>query len=111
MKNNSLKGILLCLCVSDCLLPTLTIAQTKTEYKNLADAMAATRKLTGKSGPRGVDWINNGDQYSFNTKGGISAKDPATLKEDIIFNDADLKFPGTDTSFKYDEFQWSHDST
>lgn len=110
MKYNSFKGILLCLAVLGCLWPSFTIAQGKTEYKSLADAMASGRKLAGKTGPRGVDWINNGDKYSFNTKGSISSKDPATLKEDVIFNNADLKLPGTDSAFKYDEFQWAQDS-
>jgi len=109
MKYNSLKGIFFCLCVSGCLLPSFSIAQSKTQYSSLEDAMHTGRKLAGKSGPRGVDWISNGNKYSFNTKGGISSKDPATLKEEVIFNDADLKFPGSDSAFKYDEFQWAHD--
>lgn len=110
MKYNYLKGIFLCLCVSGCLLPSFTIAQTKTQYSSLEDALHSGRQLAGKSGPRGVDWINNGDKYSFDTRGGISSKDPATLKEEVIFNDADLKLPGSDAAFTYDQFQWSHDS-
>jgi dipeptidyl-peptidase-4 len=110
MKYNSPKGILLCLYALGCLFPTFAFAQSKIEYKNMPEALASARKLSGRSGPRGVEWINDGDQYSFNTKGSISAKDPATLKENVIFNDADLKFPGTDSAFNYDEFQWSHDS-
>jgi len=109
MKNKSLQGMLACLCLVGCVLPQNTLAQTKTQYSNLTDALTNGRMLRGKSGPRNVDWIYGGDQYSFASKDGISAMDPATLKESVIFNNADLKYPGTDTAFEYEKFDWTHD--
>ena len=94
-----------------CLLfPVNLSAQNKTQYKNLSDALAAGRKLRGKSGPQSVNWINGGDQYSFTGRGVISTKDPATLKETVVFDQKGLTFPGTTDPFSYESFQWSHDS-
>jgi len=109
MKNKSLQGMLACLCLLGCVLPQNTIAQTKTQYTSLTDALMAGRMLRGKSGPQNVDWINGGNQYSFASKDGISSMDPATLKESVIFNNADLKYPGTDKPFEYEKFDWTHD--
>jgi dipeptidyl-peptidase-4 len=110
MKYNSLKAIAIGLCLSGCLLASSSFAQTKTQYTGLSDAMSTGRILHGKQGPQNVNWINGGDQYSFNTRDGIKLVTPATLKESIVFNNADLKFPGSDKPFDYDEFQWSQDS-
>ena len=101
--------MLACLCLCGCVLPQNTIAQTKTQYTNLTNALMAGRMLRGKSGPQNVDWINGGDQYSFASKDGISSMNPATLKESAIFNNADLKYPGTDKAFEYEKFDWTHD--
>jgi len=109
MKNKSLQGMLACLCLCGCVLPQNSFAQTKTQYTSLNDALTTGRVLRGKSGPRNIDWINGGDQYSFAGKDGISSMDPATLKESVIFNNADLKYPGTDKSFEYEKFDWTHD--
>jgi dipeptidyl-peptidase-4 len=109
MKNKSLQGMLACLCLCGCVLPQSTLAQTKTQYANLTDALTNGRMLRGKQGPRNVDWIFGGNQYSFEGKDGISSMDPATLKESSIFNNADLKYPGTDKPFEYEKFDWTHD--
>jgi len=110
MKYNSLKAIAIGLCLSGCVIPAITIAQTKIEYSSLSDALSSGRTLHGKQGPQNVNWINGGEQYSFNTRDGIKLMTPATLKESTVFNNADLKFPGSDKPFDYDEFQWSQDS-
>src|ERR1700712_4443945 len=109
MKRNYLQGMLACLCLCGCVLPQNTIAQTKTQYSSLTDAISTGRILRGKSGPRNIDWINGGNQYSFAGKDGISSMDPATLKESVIFNNADLKYPGTDKPCEYEKFDWTHD--
>jgi len=100
----------MCLCVSGMLLPNHLQAQTKPEYSSLTDALTTGGKLRGKSGPRSVNWINGGDQYSFIANGSISIKDPATLKESVVFSNSGLNFPGTQDAFNYESFQWSHDS-
>ena len=35
------------------------------QYGSLSDALQAGFRLHGKSGPRSVNWINGGDEYSF----------------------------------------------
>ena len=110
MQYNSLKGIVICFFITGCLCPAISFAQNKTEYSSLADALTTGGTLRGKSGPRNVNWINGGERYSFNTHDGIDLMTPATLKQSNVFSNADLKFPGTDKQFDYDEFQWSQDS-
>jgi dipeptidyl-peptidase-4 len=109
MKNKSLQGMLACLCLCACVLPQNTVAQAKTQYTSLENALSSSRMLRGKSGPQNVDWINGGNQYSFAGKDGISSMDPATLKESVIFSNADLKYPGSEKPFEYTKFNWTHD--
>ncbi len=79
---NSLKGIFLCLCVSGCLLPSFTIAQNKTQYSSLEEAMRTGRKLAGKPGSARCRLDKQWRPVLLSiTQGGISSKDPATLKE------------------------------
>jgi dipeptidyl-peptidase-4 len=110
MKKILLKGALLCLCASACLISYQSQAQNKTLYKSLQDANMAGGKLRGKPGPRSVNWMNGGDQYSFIADGAIKVKDPATLSETTVFNNKDVTFPGSSDPFNYESFQWSHDS-
>lgn len=110
MNKKFLQGAFMCLCLSGLLLPDQSMAQTKTNYSSLSDAFAASRILRGKSGPGSVNWINNGNQYSFIAGDSIKIKDPATLKESLVFTKDGLNFPGTSTPFDYESFQWSHDS-
>src|ERR1700744_217146 len=110
MKIKFLQGATLCLLASAMLLPDLTSAQNKTLYSSLSDATAQGRKLRGRSGPSSVNWINGGSQYSFLDRGVITIKDPATLKETEIFNAKNVTLPGDTAPFKYESFQWSHDS-
>ncbi len=104
------QGAFMCLCVSGMLWPHQSIAQNKTTYSSLADASAAGRKLKGKSGPRSVNWINGGNQYSFIAGDSINIKDPATLKEQNVFISKGMTLPGDTAAFKYESFQWSKDA-
>jgi dipeptidyl-peptidase-4 len=85
-------------------------AQNKTEYGNITDALLVTRKLRGKQGPESVNWINGGQKFSYTNGNEIHTLEPGTLKDELIFNNTGLLFPGTQSSFKYESFQWSHDS-
>jgi len=104
------QGALMCLCVSGMLWPYQSIAQNKATYSSLADASAAGRLLRGKSGPRSVNWINGGNQYSFLAGDSINIKDPATLKERNVFVSKGMTLPGSSTPFDYESFQWSKDA-
>ncbi len=83
-------------------------AQTK--YSSLTDALSNGANLSGASGPASVNWVDGGKKYSFKAAGGvIKLYDPATDKEEIIFDPANEKFPGSGKKFTYATFQWSKD--
>jgi dipeptidyl-peptidase 4 len=84
--------------------------QGKQTYSDIADALQSAPKLRGKPGPQSVNWIQGGEKYSFIAGHEIHSMDPKTGKEDLVFDGKDLHFPGSDTPFKYESFQWSHDS-
>src|SRR5690349_450267 len=98
------------------LLPIAPFAQNKAQYSNLKDAIFSTYQLMGDPGPQSVNWINNGNQYSYidynaaKQQEEIHVFDPATLDDKLLFNNSSLHFPGTDSAFDYESFQWSHDS-
>ncbi len=85
-------------------------AQTKTPYTSLTDALRASARLRGKSGPESINWINGGQKYSYITGDEIRSMEPATLKDELIFTNKGFTFPGTTKPFEYDSFQWSQDS-
>lgn len=98
------------------LLPIASFAQKKVRYNNLKDAIFSTYKLMGDEGPQSVNWINDGNQYSYidyneaKQQEEIHVFDPATLDDKLLFDNSSLQFPGTDSTFNYESFQWSHDS-
>ncbi|HVV54041.1 MAG TPA: S9 family peptidase [Mucilaginibacter sp.] len=104
----------LCACILAALLIaplTRLYAQDKKEYGSLEEAIiSGFSNLGGKGGPRSLNWINGGDKYSFISGNEIHTFDPKTLSESTVFTDKGLTFPGTDKPFKYESFQWSHDS-
>jgi dipeptidyl-peptidase-4 len=85
-------------------------AQNKQQYSSLENAISAGDKLRGNRGPRSLNWIKGGNQYSFIANDEIHTLDPKTLKEDTVFNSKGVTFPGSDKPFEYESFQWSHDS-
>jgi dipeptidyl-peptidase-4 len=85
-------------------------AQDKKQYSNISDALMSARKLRGAGGPESLNWINGGEKYSFIDNDAILTMAPKTLKQDTVFTNKDLKFPGTDKPFEYQSFEWSHDS-
>jgi dipeptidyl-peptidase 4 len=84
--------------------------QAQQRYGNLSDALQAGFRLHGKSGPRSVNWINGGDEYSFIAGTEIHTLNPKTGEEKTVFKNEGLHFPGTDNAFYYQSFQWSKDS-
>jgi dipeptidyl-peptidase-4 len=87
-----------------------TYAQTKPEYSSLTDALRATARLRGKPGPESVNWINGGQKYSYIVNDEIRSMEPTTLKDELIFTNKGVTYPGTTRPFEYDSFQWSNDS-
>ncbi|MDB5157439.1 MAG: ptpA 5, partial [Mucilaginibacter sp.] len=86
------------LCIALCLIgaaPYAAEAQNKTEYATLTDALFAGQQLNGKQGPESVNWINDGQKYSYIAGEEIRSMEPATLKDELIFSKQGLTFPGT----------------
>jgi dipeptidyl-peptidase 4 len=110
MKYQFLRISLLCAIVLCCVIPFGIKAQNKQQYSGLTEALRSSGDLSGNPGPQSVNWTNNGNKYSFINNDEIHSMDPQTLKDELIFNNKGLTFPGTGKAFDYESFQWSHDS-
>jgi dipeptidyl-peptidase-4 len=82
----------------------------KQQYSSLAEALRSGGNLYGNQGPQSVNWTNGGNKYSYTENDEIHSMDPQTLKDELIFTNQGLMFPGTAKPFNYESFQWSHDS-
>jgi dipeptidyl-peptidase-4 len=98
------------------LLPATAVAQQpRQRFSNLDEALASTATLAGRSGPRGVVWIDGGKRFSFTTtnattnRSEIRAYDPTTGRDSLLFSSGALMLPGTSRPFEYDSFQWARD--
>ncbi|HEY4107890.1 S9 family peptidase [Puia sp.] len=81
-----------------------------TQYNSLPDALQAGFRLRGKPGPASVNWIDNGNRYSFISNGEIHTMDPKTLEETTVFSNNDVHLPNSTQPLRYESFQWSKDS-
>lgn len=96
-------------------LPFTATAQEKQRFANLDEALQAGSILSGRQGPRNVNWIEGGKRFSYTDRDPrgtplIRAYDPATGKDTVLFTTAGLTFPGTNQPFSYDSFEWAQDS-
>ncbi len=109
------KSILLVMVVLS-VAPGVLSAQGKQEYKDIQQALQATRTLIGKSGPRSLNWIDSGNRYSYITTNDSTKREeirdfnPATGKDQLIFDAQGVTFPDTNKAFNYRSFKWAHDS-
>ena len=91
-------------------------AQQKQRFANIDEALSASGILNGRSGPRSVNWIDDGARFSFidqdpaTNRDLIKAYDPASGQETVLFTEQGLKFPGTTDPFTYRSFEWARDS-
>lgn len=92
------------------------IAQEKQRYSDVKEALSQSGQLSGSNGPRNVNWIDEGNRYSYmqyneeTENMEIRAYNPASQEDELIFNNAGHTFPDTDSTFDYSSFQWSNDS-
>lgn len=91
-------------------------AQQQEQYESVKDALQAGSKLSGAGGPGNINWIDEGDRYSYMQYNAeakareIRAYNPDTGDDELIFNSTEYTFPGSDKDFEYQSFQWSKDS-
>ena len=90
-------------------------AQQKQRLSSIEEAMRASSALSGRSGPRSVNWIDEGERFSFTTTNPetrqpeIRRYDPATQGEELLI-ERPLTMPGSDEPFRYDAFEFGSDS-
>src|SRR5579864_7059790 len=89
---------------------TLLTPHAQQPYSSLSEALQASFRLRGRSGPASVNWIDNGNRYSFIAGDEIHTMDPKTLSETTVFTSSGLHIPGSTAPFTYESFQWSKDS-
>ncbi len=96
--------------------PTTSRAQEKQLLGSLTDVFRASAALAGRSGPRNVNWIDNGARFSYIDRDATTGRevirgyDPATGHDTLLFSAQGLTFPGGSEAFAYESFQWAHDS-
>lgn len=88
----------------------LQLVRAQQQYGSLTEALQSYYMLAGQSGPRSVNWIRGGEQYSFIAGTDIHTLDPKTGEEKTVFSNSGLHFPGSDRAFDYESFEWSKDS-
>src|SRR5882757_441275 len=110
MKFKYLRVSLIALPALCLLLPFGALAQSKILYTSLEDALQSQGKLSGNPGPQSVNWTDGGNKYSFINNDEIRSMDARTQKDELVFTNKGLKYPGTQNDFSYESFQWSHDS-
>jgi dipeptidyl-peptidase-4 len=105
----ALLGLLVCS-------PSVLLSQQKQRFASLDEALAAGSALSGRNGPRSVNWIEGGSKFSFIDRDPrtnhdvIKTYDPVSGRDTVLFTGEGLKFPGTQQEFSYDSFQWAQDS-
>jgi dipeptidyl-peptidase-4 len=90
-------------------------APAQQRFASVEEGLVAQGILTGRPGPVSVNWIDGGTRFSFTTvnpttrQGEIRRYDPATLRDEVVFQASDLTMPGTG-QLAYQSFQWAQDS-
>jgi dipeptidyl-peptidase-4 len=81
---------------------------------SVEEALAASGRLAGSSGPASVNWIEDGAAYSYTIGSGAEAEvrrfEPGSLTDELLFDARSLTLPGTDEPLAYRSFEFSPDS-
>ena len=88
-----------------------TLVSAKQRFASLQQALSAGGQLSGSQGPRSVNWIDNGQAYSYlDGQTTIKTYTFKTMQEAVVFDGSQLTFPGKTEKFSFESFQWSKDS-
>ncbi len=91
----------------------VVMGQGKKEYSSLSEAFTAGHILRGSSGPRDVQWVENGSSYSYTVKNAetghkeIRQYFPADKKDQLILNTDEITYPSTGEPFDFRDYFWS----
>lgn len=90
---------------------SVTATVSKQRYANLQQALFSGGQLSGSTGPRSINWINNGQAFSYlDGQTTIKTFTPQTGQEAVVFEGSQLTVPGSTQKFQFSSFQWSKDS-
>jgi dipeptidyl-peptidase-4 len=103
------------------LIVTLALAsavplQAQERIGSVQEALGISGRLAGRSGPAGVNWIDDGQRYSYTltnprTRASeVRAYDPASANDELLFDPGALTVPGTSEPLQYRSFAWAADS-
>ncbi len=85
----------------------ITVLHAQRPYKSLEEALLTEGNLVGDPGPADIQWIGDGNKFSYiENSTVIKIFDPATAKEETIFDGSVQSFPGNKT---FESFEWSKD--
>jgi len=106
------------LMLSFCILVTFhspAEAQGKRTYQSLQHALFSGGQLIGDRGPQSVNWLDDGNKYSFVEQNlqhfapEIRIYDPVADEDTLLFHPAEYTFPNSDIPFHFENFEWSSD--
>ena len=92
-------------------------AQEKRTYQSLQHALFSSGQLIGDRGAKNVQWINNGDRYSYLERNlqhfapEIRIHDLISGEDSLLFHPAEYTFPHTSMPFYFEDYRWSNDGT
>ncbi len=89
--------------------------QEKKEYSDIPEAVSSTHILMGSSGPRNVQWVENGTSYSYTSRNAetghteIRQYFPGSGEDTLLLDTEKMTFPSTGEPFNYRSYRWSDD--
>ena len=84
--------------------------------ESVEEALSISGRLAGRSGPAGVNWIDEGRRYSYTLVNAqtrrpeVRAYDPESGNDELLFDPGVLTVPGTSQPLRYRSFDWAPDS-
>jgi dipeptidyl-peptidase-4 len=90
--------------------------QAQQPIGSVEEALSLTGQLTGRSGPAGLTWIDGGRRFSYTATNPqtrapeVRAFDPASGRDELLFDPRALIVPGTGQQLRYQSFEWTRDS-
>jgi dipeptidyl-peptidase-4 len=83
---------------------------------SVEESLALTGRLAGRAGPASLNWIDEGRRFSYTAvdaqtrRPQVRGFDPATRADELLFDPATLRVPGTSQPLEYESFRWARDS-
>ena len=90
--------------------------QAQQRIASVEEALGISGLLAGRSGPAGVNWIEEGQRYSYTLvnpstrRPEVRGYDPESGSDELLFDPGVLTVPGTSRPFQYRTFDWAQDS-